>query len=135
MEFIVRGAPRSTNANPRSRNLWRERVAGAARNQLGPKYPPIEEEISVVVIYFYRGQAALDVDNIAKPLLDALKGVVFRDDAQVSELRVRKTSVAESFSLSGASPVLTEAFEQMSQRRSDFVYVRIDPAPDHSRSP
>jgi crossover junction endodeoxyribonuclease RusA len=135
MEFIVRGAPRSVNASPHSRNLWRDRVAEAARNQLEPNHLLIEEEISIVVLYFYRGQGSLDVDNIGKPLIDALKGVVFRDDVQISELLVRKTSVAESLSLTGASPILTEAFERMSQQRSDFVYIRVDPAPDHSRSP
>jgi Holliday junction resolvase RusA-like endonuclease len=33
---------------------------------------------------------AVDLDNLAKPVLDALKGVVFQDDGQISDMRMRK---------------------------------------------
>jgi hypothetical protein len=38
-------------------------------------------------------------------------------------------------SLTGASLYLLDAIERMSRAGSDFVYVRADPAPDHSRIP
>ena len=88
-----------------------------------------------MIIYFYQGEATIDVDNVAKSLLDGLKGVLFRDDRQVSELRVRKTPFGIGLSLTGATLYLIEAIERMSQTSSDFVYVRIDPAPDHGRVP
>lgn len=88
-----------------------------------------------MIIYFYQGETTLDVDNIAKSLLDGLKGVLFRDDRQVSDLRIRKSRFGAGLSLTGASPYLLEAIERMSRAGSDFVYVRIDPAPDHGRIP
>lgn len=88
-----------------------------------------------MIIYFYQGEATIDVDNIAKSLVDGLKGVLFRDDRQVSELRVRKTPFGIGLSLTKASLYLMEAIERMSQTSSDFVSVRIDPAPDHGRVP
>ncbi len=88
-----------------------------------------------MIIYFYHGETTLDVDNIAKSLLDGLKGVVFRDDQQVSELRIRKSRFGAGLSLTGASPYLLDAIERMSRAGSDFVYVRADPAPDHGRIP
>jgi Endodeoxyribonuclease RusA len=126
MEFIVVGAPRSANANARAarERLQEEGVPG-----------PTDQDLGVLIIYFYQGQTTLDVDNIAKSLLDGLKGVVFRDDQQVSELRVRKTRLSAGLSLTGASLYLLDAIERMSQAGSDFVYVRADPAPDHSRIP
>ena len=135
MEFIVIGAPRSANANPRSRRRWRERVSRAAREHLTEKVDPTDRDVSVLVIYFYQGETTLDVDNIGKSLLDGLKCVVFRDDRQVSQLVVRKSRVSAGLSLSGASPYLLGAIERMSQEGSDFVYVRADPAPDHGRIP
>src|SRR6201993_4982602 len=91
MEFIVVGAPRSANADARSRRRWRERVSGAARERLreegGPG--PTDQDLAVLIIYFYQGETTLDVDNIAKSLLDGLKGVLFRDDQQVSELLIK----------------------------------------------
>jgi hypothetical protein len=137
MEFIVAGAPRSANAPNRSRRRWRERVTQAARDRLREEggLAPIGGEISVLIVYFHQGEATLDVDNIAKSLFDGLKDVVFPDDRQVSELRVRKSRFSASLSLIGASLYLLDAIERMSQTSSDFVYVRVDPAPDHSRIP
>jgi hypothetical protein len=135
MEFIVAGAPRSANANPRSRRRWRERVSRAARARLQEEGGPTNQDISVLIIYFYQGETSLDVDNIAKSLLDGLKGVLFRDDQQVSEILIRKSRFSAGLSVTGASLYLLDAIERMSQAGSDFVYVRADPAPDHSRIP
>ncbi len=135
MEFIVVGAPRSANANTRSRRRWRERVARAARERLQEESGLTDQDISVLIIYFYQGETSLDVDNIAKSLLDGLKGILFRDDQQVSELLVRKSRFSAGLSLTGASLYLLNAIERMSQAGSDFVYVRADPAPDHGRIP
>jgi hypothetical protein len=135
MEFIVVGAPRSANANPRSRRRWRERVARAARERLREEDGPTAQDVAVLIIYFYQGETTLDVDNIAKSLLDGLKGVLFRDDRQVSELVVRKSRLSAGLSLTGASLYLLDAVERMSQDASDFVYVRVDPAPDHGNIP
>jgi hypothetical protein len=82
---------------------------------------PTNQDLSILIIYFHQGDATIDVDNIAKSLLDGLKGVVFRNDKQVSELRVRKTFFGVGLSLTGASLYLLEAIERMSQTSSDFV--------------
>ena len=135
MEFIVAGAPRSANANARSRRRWRERVSRAARERLQVEGELTNQDVTVLIIYFYQGETFLDVDNIAKSLLDGLKGVLFRDDQQVSELLVRKSRLSAGLSVTGATPYLLNAIERMSLLGSDFVYVRADPAPDHSRIP
>jgi hypothetical protein len=135
MEFIVAGAPRSAKAKPGSRRRWREKGSRAARERLETEGEPTDQDITVLIIYFYQGETTLDVDNIAKSLLDGLKGVLFRDDRQVSEILIRKSRFSAGLSLTGASLYLLDAIERMSQAGSDFVYVRADPAPDHSRIP
>jgi hypothetical protein len=135
MEFVVVGAPRSANANPRARRRWRERVAQTVQDSLGSEAVPTDQDVAVLVIYFYQGETTLDVDNMAKSLLDGLKGALFRDDRQVSELLVRKTRLGAGLSLTGASPYLLDAIERMARAGSDFVYVRVDQFPDHSRIP
>lgn len=97
MGFVVAGAPRSANANPRSRRRWRERVAQAARERVQEEGGLTDADVAVLIIYFYRGETTLDVDNIAKSLLDGLKGVLFRDDRQVSELLIRKAASAPGY--------------------------------------
>jgi hypothetical protein len=135
MEFVVVGAPRSANANPRSRRRWRERVSRAARERLTEEGGPTNQDVAVLIIYFHQGDTTLDVDNIAKSSLDGVKGVAFRDDPQVTELQVRKTRIIAGFSLTGASPYLLSAIDRLSRSGDDFVYVRVDPAPDHSGIP
>lgn len=61
--------------------------------------------------------------------------MLYRDDRQVSELLIRKSPLRAGLSLTGASLYLLDAVERMSQAGSDFVCVRADPAPDHSRIP
>lgn len=83
---------------------WRNAVAWAGRRAIpAPLEGPIEVEITV---YIDRPQrlcrksdptgpirvenAVGDADNFAKSILDALHGVAFKDDAQVSDLIARK---------------------------------------------
>ena len=47
------------------------------------------DEVAVTITYFFDG-TGLDVDNIPKPILDALTGLVYADDGQVSDLLCRK---------------------------------------------
>ena len=52
---------------------------------------PAWGEFSVEIRMEYVGEAPwLDLDNLAKALLDAIKGYVFHDDAQVSRLLVER---------------------------------------------
>ena len=57
--------------------------------QLRPRYGEFEVEIRME----HAGEApGLDLDNLAKALLDALKGHVFFDDAQIARLLCERVS-------------------------------------------
>ena len=47
--------------------------------------------VAVTITYFSKREPGEphDVDNLAKPILDAMKEIVYADDAQVSELLCR----------------------------------------------
>ena len=85
---------------------------------------PGEGLVALTLLYLYES-AALDVDNLAKPILDALKGLVFADDALVSDAIIRKRDLAGEFELAEAPTLIIEGFE----RGGEFVYVRITNAP------
>ena len=52
---------------------------------------PFVGDVMVTITYLYnRGSIDIDVDNIPKPILDALKGLVYSDDSQVTDLLCRK---------------------------------------------
>jgi hypothetical protein len=123
MQMLAPGADGANGCRRRLGNVWKK------------EGEPTDQDIAVLIIYFYQGGTTLDVDNIAKSLLDGLKGVLFRDDQQVSEILIRKSRFSAGLSLTGASLYLLDAIERMSQAGSDFVYVRADPVPDHGRIP
>ena len=79
----------------------------------------------ITILYFYN-RRPLDVDNIPKPILDALKGLVFLDDAQVTDLVCRKRHVHSEFRGDNSSRPFSEAMD----RDSDFLYVIVEEAPD-----
>jgi crossover junction endodeoxyribonuclease RusA len=66
-----------------------ENLVGWVAKSLGCR--PIEVPVLVVLDVYARGR--LDVDNVAKSVLDGLTGVVYEDDDQVVELLVRKHKV------------------------------------------
>ena len=84
--------------------------------------PPATEQLQVNIIYFYEDTSPdIDVDNIIKPILDALKGLAFEDDNQIVDVICRKRQINGSFRVRKMSSVLAEGFIG----GTDFVYLRI----------
>jgi hypothetical protein len=63
-------------------------VDAAARQEI--EQPITAQDIELEIVYSTRTPPAerLDADNVNKPTLDALKGVAYRDDAQVRSVTV-----------------------------------------------
>ncbi|MCW5698932.1 MAG: RusA family crossover junction endodeoxyribonuclease, partial [Rhodospirillales bacterium] len=111
-QFTVAGIPVSSQAkNKKAKRLWAERVKKAA---LALKPQGVEvtvNEVSVAIVYFYHGATDLDLDNIAKPILDALNDVVYVDDGQVSQILLRKSPLSEGTIFDDPEPVLLDAID------------------------
>ncbi len=54
---------------------------------------PVEGPVSVAVVLDIYVRRRMDVDNVAKSVLDGLNGIAYEDDDQVVELLVRKHRV------------------------------------------
>ena len=74
----------------------------------------------MTITYFYEG-APTDVDNIVKPILDSIKGLVYRDDVQITDLVSRRRPLSGPFRIEAASPILLEALD----RGREFLHVSI----------
>ena len=85
----------------------------------------VADAVSVTITYYYEDSSP-DVDNIIKPIQDALIGVVFNDDDQVVDTKSRKRLIDGSFRIRGASSVLLSAFAD----GDDFLHIKVDEAPD-----
>ena len=78
-----------------------------------------------------------DLDNIAKPILDALCGVAFFNDNQIVQLHMKRTDLAKHrvTQIEGASTRLLGYLEDAISQRADFVYISVSDSPDHTRIP
>lgn len=84
-----------------------------------------------MIIYCHVDEANIDVDNMIKPILDALNGTVYMDDRLVSQVIARRTRLYGGLVIEGATEALAEGLEH----GRDFVYVAVRDAPDHGRMP
>lgn len=115
---------------------WQERVASAARNAIAEEDCVINSDLSLLLVFFHTGEPPADLDNIAKSTLDGMRAIAFGDDGQLAQLVLRRTRLDEAgFSIEASTPVLTSALERAIDEQKDFVYVRLDPPPDHRRLP
>lgn len=124
-EFTIKGPPVSHQTKNRKRlQQWKASVTVAA-TAAWSHAAPVADEVAVTITYYYEDSSP-DVDNIIKPIQDALIGVVFNDDDQVVDTKSRKRLINGSFRIRGASAVLLSAFAD----GDDFLHIKVDEAPD-----
>ena len=107
-EFVVAGSPVSQQT--RRKELlreWIQTVQQVAR-QGWIMEPPLAGAVAVTITYCYESDL-LDVDNMPKPVLDALKGIVNDDDRQVSDLLCRKRELSEELLIQNPSTTLLDS--------------------------
>ena len=126
-EFTIKGPPISLQAKPASRNRWKAAVAAEANIAIPNGAIPTADDVAISITYYYEGDSP-DVDNIIKPIQDALISIVYIDDAQVVQAKSAKTKIDGSYTIRGASPVLLMAFSN----RNTFVHIRVTEPPDLS---
>ena len=92
VEFLIEGPPVSQQARRRQRvKDYTEEVRARALLAYAGREPYLG--MARVEITFFYDTRAGDVDNIAKPILDGLKGVVLADDGQVMDIVVSKRPI------------------------------------------
>jgi hypothetical protein len=133
VEFAVGGRPVSAQTgNISSLRQWQRDVSRAATAVLAqPSFAgllpliPLDEAVHVEAIYFYVGSRAfIDVDNMIKPILDALKRLVYTDDRHVVDAEVRllgRRNSSYSVRIRSVTPALVDAL----MLSGPFVFLRI----------
>src|SRR5262249_55955260 len=122
-EFVVEGPPATVNTkenNTRRYQRWINKVRETARQQWSPgQEPATADAMTVEVTNYYRTPkdrpSPPDVDNVLKPILDGMNGVVYQDDIQVFRVS------SDRYDLGIYTPSLLEALA----RFREFVYVRV----------
>lgn len=130
IEFIVYGVPVSQQARRRKRReKWMQDVYSAASREWN-EAPSDAGALMVTITYVYNN-VPLDVDNIPKPILDALKGLVFSDDDQITDMLCRKRDLNADLQIHYSSSDLSEALD----RAIPFVHITVHDPPDQGVIP
>ena len=130
-EFIIPGPPLSLQTKNRARfQAWKRSVREIARRKWAQRdrSEPVRHEIAIEVIYFYDGPKP-DTDNMIKPIQDALIGLIYRDDRQVTDATARQRNIERPLRVRRMSAVLAQGFVA----GDDFVYVKISAKRDLTR--
>ncbi|MEM6518700.1 MAG: RusA family crossover junction endodeoxyribonuclease [Cyanobacteria bacterium P01_C01_bin.70] len=126
-DFVIIGKPVPHRAKDRQAlKAWREHVRATAQFRWGDR-APLVDKLSVKITHFYDAVPGnmgedLDSERIIKPLLDALNGVVYRDDYQIAELDNRRRNLNGSFRVKGMSAALAEGF----CKGEEFLHVKVN---------
>lgn len=122
-EFAIAGPPVSQQARRRDRvREWTQSVRKIARSCWGEE-PPSIGAIAIRITYFF-DSVDLVVDNIPKPILDALNGLAFIDDSQIVDLVCRKRDLNENLSSQISSPVMDRYF----RNGGAFLHILVEDA-------
>ncbi len=126
-EFIVDGPPVSQQTRKRGKGKGLENWKNTVRQE-AEKYWSSEQKtatgwVMLKITYFYDSDQ-IDVDNIPNPIIDALKGLAYVDDRQVSDLVVRKRNL--SMRKKDTPPILAEGFA----RGNEFLHIVVIDAPN-----
>ncbi|WP_289500993.1 RusA family crossover junction endodeoxyribonuclease [Gloeocapsopsis sp. IPPAS B-1203] len=125
-EFIVDGPPVSQQTRRRERlREWKIYVRQEAEKFWSSKQKITTGLVMLQVTYFY-DSIAIDVDNIVKPIQDAIIGLAYVDDEQVTDVLVRKRDLSGNFKIENMTSTLAEGFA----RGNEFLHIVIMDAPD-----
>jgi Holliday junction resolvase RusA-like endonuclease len=125
-EFIVDGPPVSQQARRRERvRDWKKIVRQEAEKYCLPGQKPATGLVMLQVTYFYDA-IGMDADNIVKPIQDAIIGLAYVDDSQVTDLLVRKRDLSGNFKLNNITRILAEGLA----RGNEFLHIVVTDAPD-----
>jgi len=131
-EFIVIGKPVSHQTKDKQRlREWKAKVRHVAET-IWPTHP-LGENVKVTITHYYDSpdgteDGVPDSDNIVKPVRDALNGVIYVDDYQITDFISRRRNLNSSFRVKGMSQSLAEGFCS----GAEFLHVKIEVAPDPS---
>ena len=122
LEFVVPGTPVSLQAKrPETRQAWQARVKAASDRVLPEGHYASGARLAVTLFYFPHGVMQGDIDNIVKPILDALIEIAYNADKQV--YRVVSERVRNERSALGVKPgsLLLKAIDLC----KEFIHVQV----------
>ncbi|QUS57982.1 RusA family crossover junction endodeoxyribonuclease [Pseudovibrio brasiliensis] len=126
IEFLVKGTPVSLQAKrAEAREEWKEIVKAASTTAIETPHMVSDKILAVTIYYFPEEAMQGDIDNIVKPILDALNRHIYFDDNQVERLVVQKFEPDRVFEFQNVTQTLQDALEG----KPPVLYIKISDNP------
>jgi crossover junction endodeoxyribonuclease RusA len=127
-ELLIKRRPLSVQAKASNLQAWIEEVRRQAKKEWNRPGPLTDEAFSLTLVFLYESDP-IDVDNIIKPIQDALNGVVYPDDQLLTDVCSYRRLISDTLSFAGLPPLLAKAI----RNQKECVYLRVmaGPIPQH----
>jgi hypothetical protein len=126
IEFLILDRPLSLQTNSRLKfQAWKEQVRAEAAKAWSGRRILDKGEFHLTIVHFYT-ESPPDVDNIIKPIQDALEGLVLFNDDLVSDVESHRRHLRGQFDFDRLPPLIMSALTSS----TECVYVRLDDAID-----
>jgi hypothetical protein len=119
-DFLIPRRPVSSQTKSRNNlQAWKRYVQGeAAKTWSELTYS--EQDIELTLVYLY-DRDPVDIDNIVKPIQDALEGLVYTDDVLITDVKSHRRSLAGIFDVARCPGPLIQGIAS----GEECVYVRV----------
>jgi hypothetical protein len=126
IEFLILDRPLSLQTNSRRKfQAWKDTVRGEIAKVWGGRRILSVGEYHLTIVHMYT-ESPPDVDNIIKPIQDALEGLVLFNDRLVSDVESHRRHLRGHFDFDRLPPLIMSALTSS----MECVYVRLDDAID-----
>ena len=122
---MIEATPVSAQSSSSSRDAWKLLVAEGTRQRLREVtewYWLEKQPLGVTIFYFPDAPMEGDIDNIVKPILDAMKAIVYHDDDVVERVLVQRFEPGLAWSFGTLAKSLAVAVDLA----PPVVYIRVD---------
>jgi crossover junction endodeoxyribonuclease RusA len=120
-EILIPKRPVSHQAKNRENlQAWKGYIYGRARNEWSGGTPSTKVGLRLTLVYLCDDSPA-DIDNIIKPIQDALVGVVYADDSLISDVDSHRRFLSDAIDLTNLPPLLIKGISL----GEECIYVRV----------
>ena len=121
IEFLIPRRPVSLQTrNRKNLQAWKDYVRNLAVQHWEQPVISGDTDLSLTLVYLC-DDSPTDVDNIIKPIQDAMVGVIYEDDIQISDIDSHRRFLSDVIDMSALSHLLASAVIS----GSEAVYVKV----------
>lgn len=119
-EMLIPKRPLSLQAKSHNLQAWKDYVYGRARNDWKSGTPYEKSGLRLTLVYLCDDSPA-DIDNIVKPIQDALVGVIYADDSLITDVDSHRRFITDGIDLTNLPRLLIRGAES----GEECVYVSV----------